>query len=149
MSTQPTNGLVPRLTAQLRRDESEVLHAYPDSEGFWTLGVGRLIDARKGGGISAAESAYLLANDIQECLDDLDRRLPWYRQLDVARQGVLVNMSFQLGIDGLCAFKNSLGHIQARRWQQAHDALLDSLWAKQTPERAKRLATQMLTGEWQ
>ena len=42
-------------------EEGEKLSAYQDSMGFWTIGVGRLIDARKGGGISQEESRYLLA----------------------------------------------------------------------------------------
>jgi lysozyme len=48
--------MVANIAEQLRRDEGEVLHAYQDKYGYWTIGVGRLIDARKGGGISVEES---------------------------------------------------------------------------------------------
>ena len=44
--------MIENLTDQLRRDEGCVLHAYPDHLGFLTLGIGRLIDRRKGGGIT-------------------------------------------------------------------------------------------------
>jgi GH24 family phage-related lysozyme (muramidase) len=30
---------------QLKRDEGEVLHAYKDSLGYWTIGIGILIDS--------------------------------------------------------------------------------------------------------
>lgn len=54
------------LTKQLRRDEGEVLSAYQDHLGYWTIGVGRLIDKRKGGGLTSEESDYLLGNDIDK-----------------------------------------------------------------------------------
>ncbi len=85
------------LTEELRRDEGEVLHAYTDSEGYVTIGVGRLIDKRRGGGISAEESAYLLGNDISRTETDLDARMPWWRDLDPVRQRVILNMAFNLG----------------------------------------------------
>jgi lysozyme len=94
-------SLVDELTKQLRRDEGEVLHAYEDHIGFLTIGVGRLIDKRRGGGISAEESAYLLSNDIARVSRELQQRLPWIDNLDEARKGVLLNMAFQMGVNGL------------------------------------------------
>jgi lysozyme len=41
-----------------------------------------------------------------------------------------------------------LGSIEDGQYGEAAVEMLDSLWAQQTPERAKRLAKQMLTGEW-
>src|SRR5690606_761789 len=96
----------------LRGDEGEVLHAYTDHLGYLTIGVGRLIDKRKGGGISRDESAYLLANDIKEKSAELDRRLSWWKRLDDARRGVLLSMAFQMGVDGLLTFKNTLAMIE-------------------------------------
>jgi lysozyme len=136
------------LIKQLRRDEDEVLHAYTDSLGYLTIGVGRLIDKR-GGGISAEESAYLLNNDIDSRLAELLQLLPWLDDLDEARRGAIVNMSFQMGVTGLLGFKNTLAMVQAGNYTKAAQAMLKSLWAKQTPERAKRLAEQMKTGIWQ
>lgn len=132
----------------LRGDEDEVLHAYQDHLGYWTIGVGRLIDRRKGGGISPEESAYLLANDIRDKSAELDRRLPWWRKLDEARQGVLLAMAFQMGVDGLLGFKNTLAMVQRGNYDGAARGMLESLWAKQTPERAKRMSEQMRTGQW-
>lgn len=137
------------LERQLRGDEDEVLHAYQDHLGYWTLGVGRLIDKRKGGGISKEESAYLLANDIAKREAALDKRIPWWSKLDDARRGVLLNMAFQMGVDGLLGFKNTLKMIEAGDYERAAKGMLNSLWAKQTPARAKRLSEQMRTGQWQ
>lgn len=147
-SSDSPSSLKTKLTKQLRADEGEVLHAYQDTLGFWTIGVGRLIDKRKGGGITAEEAAYLLANDIDKRLKELERRLPWISRLDEARRGVLLNMSFQLGVDGLLGFTNTLAMVERGDYQGAAAGMLNSLWARQTPARAKRLSEQMRTGQW-
>jgi lysozyme len=134
------------LTAELRRDEGEVLHAYEDSEGYLTIGVGRLIDRRRGGGISAEESAYLLRNDIAVKMADLDRALPWWRKLSSARRRVLVNMCFNLGLAGLLGFRNTLAAIEHGRYEEAARGMLASKWAKQVGARATRLAEMMRAG---
>jgi lysozyme len=132
----------------LRGDEGVVLSAYQDHLGFWTIGVGRLIDKRKGGGISTGESAVLLDNDIDSKEAELDRRMSWWRRLDAARRGVLLAMAFQLCVDGLMGFANTLKMAQAGDYAGAAKGMLNSLWAKQTPERALRMSDQMRTGDW-
>jgi len=135
---------------QLERDEGVILSAYVDSEDYLTIGIGRLIDRRKGGGISKAEALILLRNDIFKVKEDLYRVLPWAADsLDSIRYAVLINMCFNLGITGLCGFKKALAAIQAGQWQLAAKEMLDSKWAVQVGDRAKRLAQQMETGIWQ
>jgi lysozyme len=134
---------------QLRRDEGEVLHAYQDHLGYWTIGVGRLIDKLRGGGITKEESAYLLQNDIEKRLDALKKRISWFDNLDYARQGVLLNMAFQMGVEGLLSFHTTLKCIEDGKYEDAAENMARSLWAKQTPDRANRMIKQMITGEWQ
>ena len=135
--------------AQLKRDESEVLHAYQDTLGFWTIGIGILIDKRKGGGLRPEESEFIFRNRLKLIDAELNNRLPWITRLDPARRGVLVNMAFQMGIAGLLAFKNTLAMIEAGKYQDAAKAMLQSKWAAQTPARANRLSRQMADGAWQ
>jgi lysozyme len=137
------------LTEQLRRDEGIDPCAYKDSLGFWTIGVGRLIDARKGGGLSFDEINYLLDNDIKAKTAEVLRALPWAARLSEPRRAVLVNMAFQMGTKGLLAFRRALGSIEDGHYGEAALGMLDSTWAKQTPARAMRLATQMETDKWQ
>ncbi|QDK97320.1 lysozyme [Acinetobacter tandoii] len=136
------------ITRLLRGEEGEVLTEYKDHLGYSTIGVGRLIDARKGGGITAEESAYLLSNDIQKKMSELERKLPWIKELDEARRGVLLSMAFQMGTEGLLGFKNTLEMVRTGRYTDAAKGMLNSLWAKQTPQRAKRHSEQMRTGKW-
>lgn len=136
-----------QLTKELRRDEGVVPFAYQDHLGYWTIGVGRLIDKRKGGGLSDAEIDFLLSNDIDRFEKQVIDALPWYSRLDDVRQRVLVNMAFNLGIGGLLGFKNTLAMIERGDYAGAAKGMLNSKWATQVGERAKRLATMMETGK--
>jgi len=145
-SADPLDPETDLLIAELRRDEGEVLAAYQDHLGYWTIGVGRLIDKRRGGGISAEESAMLLRGDIERVRENLDLALPWWRGLDPVRQRAVQNMCFQLGIGGLTGFKNSLRYLERRDYTAAAANLRLSLWARQTPERAGRVIRMIESG---
>jgi lysozyme len=134
------------LIKELRRDEGVIDHAYQDSLGYWTIGVGRLIDKKKGGRLTDEEIDYLLLNDIKECTADLDKNLPWWRSLTDARRRVLVNMRFNLGMAGLLGFKNTLRFIETGDYKKAASNMLLSKWAKQVGQRANRLAVMMEKG---
>ena len=144
-----SNSFLTQITKQIKSDEGLVLHAYDDLLGYLTIGYGRLIDHRKGGGITKEEAEYLLANDIERKLQELQSRLPWIKKLDDVRKGVLLNMSFQLGVSGLMAFKNTLAKIETGDYEGASVNMLKSKWATQTPNRAQRMAEQMRSGKWQ
>jgi lysozyme len=131
------------LIAELIRDEGLRLKPYVDTVGKTTIGVGRnLTDV----GISRDEAEALLEHDIIRTLSGLNGALPWWTDLDPVRQRVLINMAFNLGIKGLLTFQNTLRAVREGRWQDAHDGMLASKWARQVGDRAKRLAEMMLTG---
>lgn len=127
------------LKSELIEDEGLVLHEYKDHLGYSTIGVGRLIDKRKGGGVSREEALYLLENDIGRVLIELRKRLPWFEKLSDTRKRALCNMAFQLGITGLMDFKKMLWAMENQKWELAQAEGLDSKWAGQTPKRAKRV----------
>lgn len=135
-----------KLISQLRIDEGEVLHVYQDSLGFWTLGVGRMVDPKKGGGISKEESAYLLNNDIIKVEADLDLFVPWWRNLSENRQLVLANMCFNMGISTLLTFKNTLKAMSEGQYDVAAEGMRESKWARQVGKRAVRLIKLMEEG---
>lgn len=142
--------MIENLIQQLRRDEDEVLHAYQDKYGYWTIGVGRLIDARKGGSISKEESSILLAHDISERELAVVKNLPWVMNLDPIRRAVLTNVAFNVGTGGLMQFHRALTALRAGQFADAATELLNSKAAKvDAPERYKRLAQQIISGEWQ
>ncbi len=128
-----------KLIQDLERDEGIVLHEYKDHLGYSTIGIGRLIDKRKGGGISKEEAYYLLSNDIKRKTVLLLDSLPWLRDHPEPVQRALANMAFQMGVHGLLKFKNTLSLIEQKRYNEAADNALKSLWARQTPNRAQRV----------
>ncbi len=135
--------------AQLLEDEEgRVAHAYQDHLGFWTIGVGRLIDKRKGGRLTDAEIDYLLANDIAEKTAEVARALPWFNGLDEVRRNTLIAMAFQMGTAGLLGFRNTLEMIRTGEYAAAGRGMLQSRWAQQTPLRAERMARQIESGVW-
>lgn len=65
-----------------------------------------------------------------------------------ARADILYSMAYQMGVAGLDYFKTTLRLIAEEQYAKAGEAMLNSLWAKQTPERAKRHAEVMKTGTY-
>ena len=137
-----------RLKQQLINDEGSVEHAYEDSEGYLTIGVGRLIDKRKGGKLSEDEIDYLLENDIDEKVNQVLREFAWYQDLNDVRQEVIVNMVFNLGLEGFKKFKMTIAAIAKHDFLAASQEMLKSRWAAQVGQRATRLSDAMLSGEW-
>jgi len=76
-------------------------------------------------------------------------RHEWFNKLDENRRVVLVDMSFQLGLNGMLRFVKMINALRAERWHEAAAELLDSLYASedQTPERAQRNAEILRSGE--
>lgn len=125
------------------RDEGIRLKPYRDSRGFLTIGVGRNLDED---GISFVEASLLLDNDITSAVRDCVTAFPWFPSLDAVRQGVLVQMAFNLGIVGLKQFTQMLAAVAKGDYVTAAAQMRQSLWAKEVGARALRLATEMETG---
>ena len=152
---------ITNLAEQLARDEGKKSSAYQDGLGYWTIGIGTCIDARKGCGLTDEEILYLFENRMRANEAELAKTFPWTAQLDEVRRGALLNMVYEMGIGGLGEFKQFLGFLQAalaaadpetraRNFQAASAAMLDSVWARQqSPARARRLSVQITTGVWQ
>ncbi len=134
-----------KLMAQLVIDEGRRALSYVDTVGKITAGVGRNITDRP---FSDDEIDLMLRNDVAGVERDLDKRLPWWRQMTPARQNVLANMCFNLGINRLLGFEQALTHMRAGQYNAAAREMLDSRWANQVGARAARLATLMRKGEF-
>lgn len=135
-----------QLSSDLKNDEGVILHAYQDHLGYWTLGTGFLIDARKNGGISIEENDMILQHRIKNLLNDLCTKISWFSQKSDNIQRALFNMAYQMGINGLLNFKHMLQLIEKNDYSGAADEALSSTWAKQTPARANRIAD-LIRGE--
>lgn len=124
------------LKTHLKLHEGVVPHAYADSLGYLTIGVGRLIDKRKGGGLSTDEIDYLLDNDIRRIVLELERQISFWGELSVNQRIGLCSMAFQMGVTGLLSFRLMLAALQRGDLIAVKAHAEDSRWWRQTPTRA-------------
>ncbi len=137
--------LMDRIKEQLVRHEGLRLKPYRCTAGKLTIGIGRNLDDC---GISQSEAYIMLINDIMNCEKQLQAKIPdIYNGLDEVRKSVLLNMCFNLGINGLLGFKNTLAFVKAGDWERAANNMLVSKWAKQVGRRAIELSELMRKGE--
>ncbi|WP_158025118.1 glycoside hydrolase family protein [Acidithiobacillus albertensis] len=146
-----------RLLSQLQSQESYRRFVYDDATGHEivpgytvqgnpTIGYGRNLIAQ---GISEEEARVLLERDVARAWHEVREHLPWAEsQLSVVRFAVLVNMTFNLGIQGLLDFHEMLQALQQGDYAGAADAMVQSLWYQQTGERARTLVEQMRSNRW-
>lgn len=139
------------LISDLKRDEGLRLAAYPDplSGGDpWTIGYGHTgNEVKKGLRWTPEKCEAVLVQDIEEHTEELDLRMPWWRNLDPVRQDVIANMAFNLGVKRLLGFKNTLALARAGDYHGAAKGMLASAWAGQVGARAQRLARMMRDGK--
>lgn len=130
----------------LKAEEGCRLTVYKDTLGNATIGYGHTDGDELPKTITQEEADAFLQDDMNDAIADIDDALPWVLNLDENRAAIVCSMCFQMGIDKLLNFRTTLRAIQEQRWQDAHDAMLASVWAKQTPNRAQRHAEVILTG---
>jgi len=125
-----------QLITMLVRDEGYRPFPYTCPAGKLTIGIGRNLEDA---GINHEEAVYLLRSDIERIDAALLQKVPCYIGLSEARQAVLINMAFNMGVAGLLGFKNMLEALEiGDYWTAAHE-MANSMWAHQVPERARRL----------
>ena len=150
------NSYQRRLLGELKVFEGLRMQPYNDSEGYATIGYGHLIakrpvqesDLKDWAGFDKEDAEALLLKDALEAEAEVASALSFYGTLNDARKSVLVNMRFQMGLQGLLGFKNTLRYIEQGNYTQAAANMRRSLWYKQTPSRAERLAKRMENGTW-
>lgn len=137
-----------RLKETITNHESSKKYAYKDSLGYLTIGIGRNIDQKGGRGLSGDEIEYLLQNDIQLCQSQLINK-KYYINQDAVRKEVLVELCFNLGIDKLEKFVNTLKAFEAKDYESVVDGLKNSLWYSQVGKsRSNNIFSRILTGNY-
>ena len=140
-----------QLMKELIADEGYVYEIYNDHLGYPTFGVGHLITSKDkehgqpvGTPVSEDRIMECLENDMKIVCQELDMKEPWWRNLDDNRQRILANMCFNLGYPRFSGFKNFISALQVSDFEKAAVEMMDSKWADQVGDRAKRLRDRML-----
>ena len=136
-----------RLKEEIISDEGSVLKVYRDHLGYFTVGVGHLIipsdeewGAGEGTPITQTRADELLFHDLGNVLKECEDSFPsrWREWPEEVRL-IIANMAFNLGIPRLKKFKKMFAALNKGDYKQASIEGLDSRWAKQVHNRAKRL----------
>lgn len=126
-----------KLIQRIIKHEGFLLKPYKCPAGKLTIGVGRNLEDV---GITRDEALFLLKNDLDRCHQECLRSFMWYGELDNARQGVIQEMCFNLGLARLKTFKKMLLACEMGNYELAAREMLSSLWARQVGKRAETLA---------
>lgn len=141
---------LPKLKADLSRDEGMRLVAYIDSTGHWTVGVGHLLGSSpRMSSISPDECDALLERDIQHATALAADCVPLFSGLDEVRQRALVNMAFNRGghmKDSTTITPAINAAAASGDWSKVAQVIAASPWAAQVGIRAKRLSDMLANG---
>lgn len=130
------------LKGRIKKNEGYSDKPYTDQLGFLTIGYGHLIKP---------DEKYLLKNkiknkdlkkiflhDFNKSANDYNKKLKNYSS-KMKDKELLIEMIFQIGINGVLRFKKLLKNINKDNKNLVCFEMMDSLWYKQTPKRVKKL----------
>lgn len=136
-------GHIDIVKAQLQIDEGKRRKPYVDTRGRMTIGIGRNLTDK---GLSAAEINILFDNDVAEAELGARAIFHTFDQLTENRKAVLVNMVFNMGASVFSGFHATIVAVESGDFSGAAERMLQSRWASQVGDRAKRLADLMKSG---
>ena len=122
---------------EIKKHEGFRSKVYKCTEGFDTIGYGFAIKDLE---IDEDVADLILMKKLHSLLKRILIAFPWFKDVDEIAKGVIVNMCYQLGIRGFSKFKKTIYLLETEQYEEASVEMLDSLWAKQTPNRAKELS---------
>lgn len=143
----------------IKQGEGFRAHAYYCTAGALTIGYGYNLDRNplklteqeinklRSYGITKTRASELLSQLLTDLEKQLQQRLIWWSKLNAARQAVLLDMAYNLGINGLLGFKKTLSLLERGEYDAAATEMLDSQWAKQVKTRAYRNSNIIRTGK--
>ena len=133
-----------KAAAAIRRYEGFSKLPYKCPTGHLTIGYGHNLE----NGITLEMAEFILKRDLETAERSVKDAFPWWWKLGDARQFVLVDMAFNMGLAGLKGFKKMLAAIESGDFDKAAEEMLDSKYGRQVVHRARLNAEIMKTGEW-
>ena len=110
---------------------------YKDTLGIDTIGYGFAI---KDLVLDEDISEMILKRKLEALIERVNKRFDFVECLPEEAQEVIYEMCYQLGVTGVSKFKKTLLYLENEEFNMASKEMLDSKWARQTPNRAKRLS---------
>ena len=134
-----------RLMESVKKHEGYRNKVYLDTLGKRTVGVGHLCVEDFWEDDKEYEESFLmeiLEKDLSDAIKGANDLMAEHGCMDINEKAheLIIEMVFQLGKSGVSKFRNMWKHLSALEYSGAADQMLDSRWAKQTPNRANGMA---------
>lgn len=133
------------LLEDIKKHEGFKSKVYKCTAGVDTIGFGFAI---KDLIIHKDIAEIILERKLEKLMFDAKAKFDWLHTMPEPVQNVIYNMIYQLGLNGFSKFKKTIEHLEAKRFDKASAEMLDSLWAKQTPNRAIELSNIIKGQNW-
>ena len=82
----------------------------------------------------------ILKRKLDNLIKRVHNRFSWVIKAPEPIQEVVYNMCYQMGVSGFSKFKKTIQYLADKNYEKASKEMLDSRWARQTPNRAIRLS---------
>lgn len=128
------------IVEDIKKHEGFRSKVYECTEGYDTIGYGFAI---KDLTMDEDVATLILMKKLHTLLQRITVAFPWFKDVDETAKKVVINMCYQLGIRGFSKFKKTIYYLETEQYEEASIEMLDSLWAKQTPNRAKELSEEI------
>ena len=134
------------LMERIKKHEGFVPKIYKDSLGFATIGYGHLVlpeeQWEEGKEYSKEQLEHVFKTDFNNAVGQATGLMDGMDLDDKAKE-VIIEMVFQLGVGGVGKFKKMWEALRNKDYGEASFQMMDSRWAKQTPNRAESLSKVM------
>lgn len=128
---------------QIYSDEGFKPLVYKDTEKNDTIGIGFLLKY----GFTLEECMAVLKIKLGHLAEALSNHFcKQWNSFSVNRQSALLNMAYQIGVEGIMEFKGMWLAIGVNDWTKASQEALDSSYGRKFPARAERNAKLLLSG---
>ena len=128
------------LIDEIKKHEGYRSTVYQCTEGYDTIGYGFAIKDLQ---LSEEICDIILTEKLAKLQLDISNKFEWFEDSPELVKDVVTNMCYQLGLSGFSKFKKTIYYLETEQYEEASLECLDSLWAKQTPNRAKDLSEQL------
>jgi lysozyme len=138
----------------IKRHEGFYDKLYLCPAGHRTIGYGHNCDAYldapkyEGRLITETEATNLLLNDLSDCIKDCTKFIRSYPTYSDIEQCIILDMCFNLGIQGLLKFKKMLSAFNLKDHRTTAREMINSHWASQVGKRTTELVFMVFSQEF-
>jgi len=129
--------------AEIKKEEGFRMEVYKDTLGFETGGYGHKMLEGEEAPTDMAGWTKLFERDFAVAVSGSEELLMLCPNIHETARNIVVEMCYQMGSYGVSKFKGMLSALQDSDYKTASIEMLDSRWAVQTPNRAKRMSQRM------